>query len=343
LPGAAEASAILTAARRTGTWQSYGSKVRKYLSYCLDVVPAAGHRALRPVPASQAQILAYLGWLLREETVSAGSLQGYLSAISSLHQDLGFASPTVGKLMVDAKRGFAELEAASEEACSRRPLPCSVILQIVELGLRASSLFVVRAAACVALNAVFFCRADTGVHLREEDVQLGADAIHLREQHLKNVARGRHVLLSRSTSPEDPVLRLLHRYRRLLASAGGGGGGFFWRLPGEGDAAWSPALVDSWLQHCLRLVGAVPPPGALWSSHSLRSGGATGAHSIGVQDYVIRRWGVWASQRSLDRYIDALEPPSRAAYVLFNHLLRPSPAALQARWGGGGEGGLAGL
>jgi len=335
LPGATEAAAILTAARRASTWRGYGSKVRKYLTYCLQVVPAYGQPALRPVPAQPAQILAYIGWLLKEEAVSSASLQGYLSAVSSLHQDLGYPSPTVGKLMVEAKRGFSELEATTADPLGRRPLPCQVIWQIVQLGLDSKIPEVVRAAACVALNACFFCRSDTGITLRRSDVMLTEDSIQLRERHLKNVSRRQLVVLSRQTSRTDPVVRLLQKFDALAAQDEG----CYWRLAGERSALWSSSRVDDWLQLCLGLVGAVPPPGVSWSSHSLRSGGATGAHSVGVQDHVICRWGVWASLRSLSRYVDALTPPSQEAFLLFSHLLRPSVDDLRSRWGGGEGGG----
>ena len=327
-PGFDEAAALLLASRRPTTWAGQGSKLAKYLHYCEHVVSPP----LRPVPASQQQILTYLGWLFSTETVAAGSLQGYLSAISSLHADFGFPSPTVGKLMIDAKHGYAELEGERQDAEGRAPIPCDVIMAIVRWGLHASDLEDVRAAACTALNACFFCRADTGVHLLVKDLVLDADAVSVREQHLKNAPRGRHVLLRRPCDSQDPVWQLLTRFQGLVGSRDPAA--YFWRLPHERRANWRPALVDSWLQRCLTAVGAVPPPGVLWSSHALRSGGATGAHSIGVQDHVIARWGVWASLRSLHRYIDALVPPSQAAWILFNHLLRPGVEDLRALYAG---------
>ena len=71
----------------------------------------------------------------------------------------------------------------------------------------------------------------------------------------------------------------------------------------------------------------VAPDGFSYSYHSLRAGSATAAHSIGVSERAIRAAGNWATgtsaggQSAVDRYIDALFPPSSAAYELFSWLL----------------------
>ncbi len=45
------------------------------------------------------------------------------------------------------------------------------------------------------------------------------------------------------------------------------------------------------------------PPGVQWTGHSLRRGGASVAHAIGVSIAVIMTWGLWKSLTSALLYI----------------------------------------
>ena len=56
--------------------------------------------------------------------------------------------------------------------------------------------------------------------------------------------------------------------------------------------------------------------------HSMRSGGATAALSIGSDVFTIARWGIWASISSVQLYADPLVKPSEAAFFFFGHLLK---------------------
>ncbi len=55
--------------------------------------------------------------------------------------------------------------------------------------------------------------------------------------------------------------------------------------------------------------------------HSLRRGGASAAHAIGVSIVVIMAWGFWESLASALLYIDVSVRPSSEALFFFDHLL----------------------
>jgi hypothetical protein len=77
-----------------------------------------------------------LGYLLESGTISAKSLQPYLSAINAVHNDFEYPSPACGHLVKLARKGFAELQGSSmlhNRSKSRRfrrstcsPLSCTV-------------------------------------------------------------------------------------------------------------------------------------------------------------------------------------------------------------------------
>ena len=82
----------------------------KFVNFCQEVVPAAGFPPLCLCPASALTVALYLGHLSEEERVHHGSLQPYLSAINSFHQDMGFERPAIGHLVTAIRHGFGEYE-----------------------------------------------------------------------------------------------------------------------------------------------------------------------------------------------------------------------------------------
>ena len=74
-----------------------------------------------------------------------------------------------------------------------------------------------------------------------------------------------------------------------------------------------------------------PPAGFSWTSHSLRKGTASAANAIKVPINDIRYAGGWSTNSSVleKKYIDFSMAPSKAAYTIFGHLKRDTPAARQ--------------
>ena len=58
---------------------------------------------------SSQTVVAYLGYLLEAGTISAKSLQPYLSTINAVHNDFEYPSPVCGHLVKLSRKGFTEL------------------------------------------------------------------------------------------------------------------------------------------------------------------------------------------------------------------------------------------
>ena len=63
--------------------------------------------------------------------------------------------------------------------------------------------------------------------------------------------------------------------------------------------------------------------------HSHRSGGATATLSIDASLPAIASFGVWDHMGSLQAYLDASVGPSADTLLFFEHLLKPSLAAVR--------------
>jgi hypothetical protein len=69
------------------SWATRSSQWRKWVGFCEQ-----DDRSI--FPASEGDVLAYIGFLKLEGSVSAASLPQYLSAVSRYHELAGVASPT---------------------------------------------------------------------------------------------------------------------------------------------------------------------------------------------------------------------------------------------------------
>jgi hypothetical protein len=65
------------------------------------------------LPVSSQTVVAYLGYLLEAGTISAKSLQTYLSVINAVHNDFEYPSPVCDHLVKLTRKGFAELQVSS--------------------------------------------------------------------------------------------------------------------------------------------------------------------------------------------------------------------------------------
>lgn len=317
--------------RRENTWASYHSKLNRWIDFCTVVYPASGHTPLCPCPASTASVLAYLGYLQDEGLVHHGSLQPYLSAINSLHSDLGFPTPAAGPLVRLARKGFGEVEGELDpDRKQREALPADIALRIFRLGMRTQDLDLVRKCTCLCLQFAFFARGDTGVQALRMDLALDAQGLHWRER-TKTLGRWKLATLTVPWPSDDRACLHQLLLRWLQATMNLPREDLLWRLPNERiSRAWPASVISTWLDDVLTILDVSPPPGVLWSMHSMRSGGATAALSIGADVLTIARWGIWASISSVQLYADPLTPPSDGAVFFFGHLLKRAPSSTRS-------------
>jgi hypothetical protein len=322
-PGAIEAARLLSQGRRPATVASYAGKFDRFFSFCVQVQIERGFAPLCPMPASESTVLLYLGWLFHEGRVHAASLQPYLSAINQMHIDFGFPAPALGHDVRLARRAFGNEEGASTLETTRRgAFPASAVFKILHLGLMTSCPHTLRRCACIVTQFVWFCRGDTSMLLRRAHISLRAEGICINER-TKTISRHHAAPTLResdsSTDAGSLVLRLLLRWELEHPHAPED---LFWSLKTDtySASAWSSSLVSLWLQELTAILGILPPAGVSWSSHALRSGGASSAFAVGVQPLVIARFGCWKTQEMLMTYVDVLVKPDAAARLFFGHL-----------------------
>ena len=323
-PGFEAAVRLLQGGRRPSTVKSYDHKWLKFEVFTSQAQDDAGAPRLCALPASSQTVVAYLGYLLEAGTINAKSLQPYLSAINAVHNDFEYPPPACGHLVKLARKGFAELQgSAMLQPQQVTAFPAEHMFAIVQFGLRPdASNHQVRVCACLAAQFAFFSRADSGVLLTAINAHASASTFSVN-QSAKNVARNQAAPSSRvSSAQDDPhncFNKLQLRWKCLRAHRDTD---LYWSLP-EDPASWfkNSGVITEWLLLLLIELDIPTPPGVKWTGHSLRRGGASAAHAIGVSIAVIMSWGLWKSLASALLYIDVSVRPSSEALFFFGHLL----------------------
>jgi hypothetical protein len=99
-------------------------------------------------------------------------------------------------------------------------------------------------------------------------------------------------------------------------------------VPYENSGDWQVfATLSAWLLDACDAVGAKPPSGFKWTSHSLRKGAASAASCIGTPLHVVKYMGGGAKNSSVTegKYIDPTMTPSPLAWQYFGWLVPAKP------------------
>jgi hypothetical protein len=202
-PGFEAGVRLLQGGRRPSTFKS-NQKWLKFETFAAQVQDDAGAPRMSALPASSQTVVAYLGYLLESGTISAKSLQPYLSAINAVHNDFEYPPPACGHLVKLARKGFAELQGSSMlQPQQVTAFPAEHMLTIVMYGLRTdASKHQIRVCACLAAQFAFFSRADSGVLLTAINAQVSNTTLSIN-QAAKNVARNQAAPSSRVSSAQD--------------------------------------------------------------------------------------------------------------------------------------------
>eukprot|EP00873_Tetraselmis_striata_P015760 jgi/Tetstr1/436024/TSEL_024903.t1 len=219
----------------------------------------------------------------------------YLSAINGFYRDHGAEPVAQGDLISKVRKGLAASQVELDPLGVRTEVPARLITRTLRLAetLREElgptwtrdqlpRILLFRAAMAVVAMYVFYARGKAGVVCQTGDLTVTVD-----------VYCGQRGL---------PAARWAVTYD-------------------EPAASWTSATVTDCLQLVAHMLEEHPPPGFVWTSHSLRKGAATAAYAIGVVLQKIKHFGGWAQLFSivLD-YINPTALPCAASWQLFGWL-----------------------
>eukprot|EP00873_Tetraselmis_striata_P044127 jgi/Tetstr1/464391/TSEL_009184.t1 len=208
--------------------------------------------------------------------------------------------PALWPFVNQAMRGWELAQQVLDVPDYRVPLPANVALECVRRTQRlvsyksiACDLPTFRAMLVTAVNFLFCHRAgtSTGFGVRDLAVDFRSIALYRRVLEGKPSGAPRPVLqISREAHPEiAELLEFFVTCRDHVLP----GATRFWQLSDDDPGTWTAATVSEWVTADALAVDATPPAGFCWSSHNLRSGGASAASATGVPMPMIRWLGGW--------------------------------------------------
>lgn len=307
----AHSLAITIAARLApSTWHTYASAFTRFVRFCVSV-------ELNPLPASAASVLRYVDFLSQEGRLQASTVQPYLSAINTLHEQLGFSKPAVGVPLASFLRGWQRRQfviTPLPSAGQQRAMPAafaqsmlSRLPLLVSVGaLRAALFFLLAFVTMLRPDSLLSCLAISGV-----GGVLTFAPLRFKTA-IPNKGQERQVDISRLPQLAAGILRFV-RLRGVSNSSSVS----WWQLPGEQPPA--TANAEAWFD--VAMHDAVIPPA--FTLYSLRRGAASSALAVGVPLSRIEFLGGWAegSTALRRRYLDHSFPNNGAAQLFYGWLV----------------------
>ena len=295
-----EARAYTGKSLAQSTKSSYQSHLRAYVRFCI-------YYGLRPVPASQTTLIAYIAFLAR--SLKPSSINNYLNIVRLLHLDSGLKNPLQDNFAVrNLKRGIAR--AIGSPPKQKLPITLDILLKIRNHLSWSSPRDVAFWAGCII--AFFgFLRKNT---LLPPSISSPGDACLLRGDIVfhdntcfdinirksKTIQFGQRILTipfcSSPSSPLCPVKAILNLFQ--VAPRGRDLPLFSYRYRGQ-VCWWTHSSFNTHLKSILKKMGE---DYSQYSGHSFRRGGASFGFRAGLSMIEIKQRGDWASN-AVERYI----------------------------------------
>lgn len=279
-------TSLLRRGYRPNTEASYMSKFRAFARYCNEHGRAA-------LPADPSTVVGYVLYEQHRGALAPPSLEKYITAVASIHRIAAYEDPTKSflvRLAIYGYRSWALKERGGELAMQRMPLPAAFILGVCDVGLSTPDVLLRVQCAGLVLGFLLFNLPGAAACMRHKDVAFTPNGMEVQIVDFKlalRTGRERHAFTvpidCHPTKHDKPATLVRLVWERaagldpaalLFADA---------HLPPEVRLFNLAARTTNvWLRRLLDLVPVHVPLGCIYQGHSLRSGAATAAYSIGV-------------------------------------------------------------
>lgn len=315
--GGAEAAAELLAyyGWSDGTWRNRLSQLRRWMVFCDE-------DGRCPRPATEGDVLAYIGYLSIEGKVGPRSVRQYVTSISRYHEDGGFESPTKTRLVRAVMDAYGKkADAEGEVGDVRAGCPAAIMREVVALGLQALDIQVVCSCAMATFAFVFQCRSVSVAHLKPSDITFrdgGVEAVLFRKGQRRH-SRPLRIDYPRSEDWEEgsTSVDLLEKWKAIRPPSAG-----FFDLQVRDKAG--TASLRAGLERALSLVKAEAEKGYYYATHSPRIGGFNELVQLGFSRAWLMHRLDWASEAMFQVYFDGSIRSTPDSEWFFAHMRAPA-------------------
>ena len=277
------------------TVQTRWSQLKRWAQFCDE--------DMRPLlPATEGDILAFIGYLSLEGRISDTSLPQYISAVSRFHVLHGMPSPTSTPLIKSLMKPYArKYQAHAENKLQRIGCSAEVMRAILSAGMAASDPDDIASCAASIFSFIFHCRSVSVSFTGQADIRIDDDGIRATLFRRKGKSRLRPLTLSYPKHPQSEgdltPWALLKRWELLRPSAEC----FFGTTA---SAKPNDVSLHRLLLQALRLALCTALDECFYSGHSPRIGSYNELALLNFpREFIMRRLD-WESDSMLRVYLD---------------------------------------
>ena len=293
------------------TWRNRSSQLRKWLRFCDE-----DDRC--PLPATDGDVLAYIGFLSLEGRISSVSLPHYLTAVSKYHELHHLPTPTKTPMIRTAIAAYARRHNADRALADVRiGCPASLMRRVFTMGMACSSVIDIGNCAMVVFAFIFHCRSTSIRMVRSDDITFTPSLMRARIRKRKGKALNRPFYLDyprcASWTSDNPIA-LLQKWATFRPDS-----------PGFFDLRPRPLIgsadLGSALRSCLLRVREVAPRGFYYGSHIPRIGAFNELFLLKLpREFIMRRLD-WVNEDMFMVYMDSMIVVTPHSKWFFDHLL----------------------
>jgi integrase len=292
---------ILRQARASGTHKLYCQAFDRWAIW------ASHFEEISIFPASPAHIALYITHLANSVSNYA-SVNLVISALAWAHTVNGLVSPTRHPLVVEVLNGVKRMLA--QPVSHKEPFTAANIREFFAV-MDSSLLTDVRNTALIVTAFFAFLRISELLQLKRKNLTIHKTHVELFISQAKTdqLREGRTVFIARLDGTECPV-RLLLLYASLAGfQLGKASESFIFTrciFKNKKLGLHNPMVALTYNNVCdivKNKASQINLNAKMYSTHSMRSGGATSAASSGVSERLLQMHGRWACLESKDRYV----------------------------------------
>ena len=304
---ASRLESTVIASRATGTTDAYGRAFLRWRRF------AASLDEIQAFPAKPEHVALYLQHVL-DTTKSHSAVDSAIYGIQWAHNLAGIPSPTNSPIVHAISRASKRI-IGTRVTNKKEPISPEMITRLVDIS-NLDNLLELRNVCIFLLAYAGFFRIEEVLHIKYGDISFrsGYVTINLEVSKTDQLRKGNQVVIAESSNDDTCPVKIFKRYLSHLESCPVEPSHYVFRALSKTRSghtlvsANKPISYSSVRDYFKSTFKDIVPNIALFSTHSLRAGGASAAANAGVADSLFQRHGRWKSVSAKNGYVeDSLE------------------------------------
>ena len=300
---ASRLASTVIASRATGTTDAYRRAFLRWRGF------AASSDEIQAFPARPEHVALYLQHVL-DTTKSRSSVDSAIYGIQWAHNLADVPSPTNSPIVHAISRASKRI-IGTRVTNKKEPISPDMIRNLVNIS-NLDNLLELRNVCIFLLAYARFFRIEEVLHFKYGDISFhsGYVVINLEVSKTDQLRKGNQVVIAESSNDDTCPVKIFKRYLSHLESSPVDPSHYVFRALSKTRSGHTlvsinkPISYSSVRDYFKSTFKDIEPDITLFSTHSLRAGGASAAANAGVADRLFQRHGRWKSVSAKNGYVE---------------------------------------